>query len=1772
MLALAVAAAAPSPQPSDASAITRGAVLTPLAAGPEVILETEPADSVLAEDVNLKVRTSGLSGSIASYEFQYSPAESGTASWTTIEKTTSSHTTFETNAEPIPVRDGLYNLRAIVTTAEGEKYESELRDRLIANNSPVVTLADPGRNLGGRITLKAGVPKGVSSVSFRWAPAASPAGGERWTTIEPANINVAGKTSVTASFDTRSIADGSYDFSVVSENETGETLASIPVRGRLVDNTPPSVSLSINPGSPLSGPVTLSANANDHTGSGVASVRFQVRSRLGVGSWQNIGEATLPSQPNTYSHTFNTASLQNGPYDFRAITQDVVGNEAASPVVADVEVDNQSLAAPFSASVAGVVPPAERIAFLGAVAGSPQHEAWAYGFTSAPPAEVDGNRLPYTAEGEQLVLLRYTDAGGWQIADVPREPDGGAFPLLPADKVSSAGGQKHVIDQVHVAGAMAPSGEAWLWVAEASTEQGQSPVVGLFHRTPGGAFVFDAQATTTLSVSPTSGPVLLGSEPHDPGNLEVGLRLGESGGQVYGMLTAPGQATAPGTNEKLAYGLLSRGSWTLETATAPPGLGSERHISLKVGDIEGPGAGWGAFEVDEPGLGLILGHFQNDQWTFAPTGLDALDLTGTAANPKGSVEPTALKVDGGSVWVEANVTLPPHESVPVVARYDGAAGQVTNSWCTLAVATHCQEPLDPNHPAAVPDAIFNTGGSEPVAVALREDFVDVFAHGEWTSVAAPGFGHFPSHTGEDLFYAPNEGWLAGADALGHWSGEGAASPLASWPLPDRSPLSGVALPPTSAGEVGESGALAVGFDGTALSYDASAGWLVQPVPARAHHINLISVAFQGPSSAFAVGQFGVILHWDGTAWSEDPQSISLTTSQLNGVAFAPSGEGWAVGANGTILHYDGSGWSIEKPPPADSGVDITSVAVAGSDVFAIAGGNLITRSPTGSWQEISASQLPVSPAPAPGSLRLVAGLPDGGVVAAGRSVMLVREAADQSFKYAAQALQGTAVALAPFRQADGKLRAYVSIAPPTDDVAGFPAGDGELLRQSDSGWQDLSRAQYAGAGITGDGAVKSDPVLAITTGPTGEHAWAVGGYDGTPDAAEQGTLESLSSRPAGWQTAAIWRYDISGSAAPPELAPTTPSLPAQPATVSFAFFTSPMCREECSAAHDAQPDVNLTSAAKQIATYATQPGGPAFAMLGGNAVGPLEGTAYQKGDGAVDFAHLPELLSPLRGVPTFAALGRFDYVPGRTDEAQPWAEAFAGAPPPFGSGAEAPGITPVSSGAAIGETHRYYAFDATQNGGTARVIVLDNSKGSLEAGAEGQRPWLEQQLASAEAGGVPVVVIASRPLRRLHAVTSEDGEELASLLADSGVLAVFTTNGTSSPGNASEVHELDQHYLVPETPSPGAPQIPEYEGASLGYQQTENNGVVWYFASINTQAREVQVQAVPLIDSLSLKAIDGLTVARSQTLQFEAIGRRPAGTLATKANEPKLFEGYDNYVEIPAPSCKGPCVQPSYAFTSSDPTIGNFVVPSGPGSPFPKLSASGHTIPSSTSGLFCGFNSGSTTVSVTAGLFSYSLPVNVETGGFGPPCGTVSRAGIGGVKVGKAGKAHTRLRSAAAPPAPPPALGGVGPALAIVPPPPAQSPHAPSAPKPAPPRAPPAPPAPEQPPVTPTEQVGPPAAILPAATPPVEPIPPGASGYAQSPAKREEKARKHASQSAFSIRPAGTSTEQWFYGAVVVAGMLALLLSARGLPTGPRPRPVLLLDRTGQGARRRRRP
>jgi hypothetical protein len=87
---------------------------------------------------------------------------------------------------------------------------------------------------------------------------------------------------------------------------------------------------------------------------------------------------------------------------------------------------------------------------------------------------------------------------------------------------------------------------------------------------------------------------------------------------------------------------------------------------------------------------------------------------------------------------------------------------------------------------------------------------------------------------------------------------------------------------------------------------------------------------------------------------------------------------------------------------------------------------------------------------------------------------------------------------------------------------------------------------------------------------------------------------------------------------------------------------------------------------------------------------------------------------------------------------------------------------------------------------------------------------------------------------------------------------------------------------------------------------------------------------------------------------------------------------------------------PQYAFSSSDREVGNFVkqnLAAEPRGNEPLDNAKGEPEQEpptgGTSGLFCAFNAGVTTVTISAGGISASLPVTIEAGSVRQPCGTV---------------------------------------------------------------------------------------------------------------------------------------------------------------------------------------
>jgi hypothetical protein len=287
-------------------------------------------------------------------------------------------------------------------------------------------------------------------------------------------------------------------------------------------------------------------------------------------------------------------------------------------------------------------------------------------------------------------------------------------------------------------------------------------------------------------------------------------------------------------------------------------------------------------------------------------------------------------------------------------------------------------------------------------------------------------------------------------------------------------------------------------------------------------------------------------------------------------------------------------------------------------------------------------------------------------------------------------------------------------------------------------------------------------------------------------------------------------------------------------------------------------------------------------------------------------------------------------------------------------------------------------------------------------------------------------------------------------------------------------------------------------------------------------------------------------------------------------------------------------IAPEVHFASSDPDIGNFVAsdPNSTSLRAPLIGSDGKPVPSDTSGLFCAYNAGTTTVSIQAGGLSYSTKVTITGGSPKRPCGTVPLSPSRfpkPVQVSIVPAPPSAPAAAATPPAsshhttppPPPPSAPVppSPAPAKVPAPkpppakvPAPAPHpAPPAPRPAPRPVVPVPP-------KPTVAV-PPHAIPPPNPTVARPIPPAGTAQVQNPvqvsafgnvpAAREERREEVAPedvQAAAAYHPGSPAPlVPLMLGVVVIAAAAGSgLRRGRGGGREVRPAPVWLDDRGGR--------
>jgi Bacterial Ig domain len=268
--------------------------------------------------------TDGGSG-VADVKIQRSPT--GAGSWTDV--CTDANSPYSCSFDTTSVSDGLYDFRAVTTDNAGNATSSSVvANRRIDNTAPTATMTNPGATITGTKNFDgtaSDAGSGVVSLTFQ----ISPTGAGTWS-------DLCSDTSspYACDYDTTALADGQYDFRSRAVDNAGNAGISTVYSGAIVDNTAPSATMA-DPGAYLRATVTLNATAGDGAGSGVANVKIQ-RSPAGAGSWTDV--CTDTSSP--YSCSFDTTSVSDGLYDFRAIATDNISLTTTSATVTNRRVDN----------------------------------------------------------------------------------------------------------------------------------------------------------------------------------------------------------------------------------------------------------------------------------------------------------------------------------------------------------------------------------------------------------------------------------------------------------------------------------------------------------------------------------------------------------------------------------------------------------------------------------------------------------------------------------------------------------------------------------------------------------------------------------------------------------------------------------------------------------------------------------------------------------------------------------------------------------------------------------------------------------------------------------------------------------------------------------------------------------------------------------------------------------------------------------------------------------------------------------------------------------------------------------------------------------------------------------------------------------------------------------------------------------------------------------------------------------------------------------------
>jgi hypothetical protein len=1464
--------------------------------------------------------------------------------------------------------------------------------------------------------------------------------------------------------------------------------------------------------------------------------------------------------------------------------------------------------------------PASNVQVIGASPGEAAGEAWAQGELGAVPAA----SAPGTPAGSQ-VLLRYTAAAGsWQVVPVD-SGEGQPLPFSWWGSEATAGGGVVLAGAERDAGGATPASAQTLVTRDPGGAFAVAPLPASSGPTavlaPEEA-LFPAAASTAR---PTTAPLLAAL---DEGNGQTGALVAPVWSEKAvpaGELGRPGILHFDGTTwtrEPICAELEANGCVAAEAGLRPLALAAS---SPGQAFLLASGAGGAIKLFQRVRVSGLAAPLTTPAWVPVTFASGLLATGGVPAGESLAAPPGGplLTVTNQGTWVDLALSggVASGDATMLVAGAQGEpplgvdAGSVLGTWCYPTSLCPVGTPsLGATLPSdygsfawpgsgASPGTRVITGLPNGALLELAEGggfsyVVGGGAGGAGTSIGPGGatLGLLPGEPGTPpsggaAFDSPTEGWLGGSEPLLHVTGTPASDQLTAWPVPFRRPLLAAATQPgTTAGAAGAE-ALAVGAEGAVARYQPGQGWdgeYLYNAAGERQTPNLRGVAWPEPERAFAVGDNGAMWVWqeDTDTWEADPAAPLGFRGQLTAIAFSPQHPevGYAVGKQGVLLGY-GKTWTQETLPEGLANANFTSVAFAGEEAIASYRmpsptpsnpyqdvGGLIVNVGSG-WQRDPAADALLAQLPAKDTvLSRVAGLPDGGAVAAGPGVVIERDGgAGTPWRFSGSPLPEAedVSALAAFREGSS-VRALVSLAvatrgqlewgeidnPPSPAQGAYGnllppdplPSTGYVVRETASGWRDEEGEAYpVPAGLSENGQLPGwpDPVFALLAEPGGGSGWAVGGQSG-------GGYYEPEFGKSQIETANVSRFGAGAS--PPQQAEAPLTVPA--GTATFALGGDAQCTSACAdfANQRLGADTWLTAAIARADGIA---GLHDFLYTGQR----LPVGAASQGEGPFDreLGRYAELLGD-GTLPVYAASSPSDLTSSGLGA---FTAALGGHVP---AGTVPPGTPVPPNGEAA------YAFESAGAGGAVRVIVLDYSGSVLAAGDTAQSgcatnpetptnqlQWLCSQLYYASRAGVPAIVLGN---------ANVSSSAAANYAADAAAVDRVLLGAESSPGlpaaGASAYLFDSPGRNVKQQIGSGSETIPAFGSGTLGYVAYPLNGSKEFFGangflmvSVETGGHAgpenrtpVTATLVPNVGRLGLEATNGTLLRRSSVGLFSGLARIPEGGAALQGNPNGAIiqEFPEPYVPIPEHCLGSGCAQfiaPQYTFTSSDPEVGNFVA-ADPNSTNPRAveQVNGKPVADPSSGLFCAFNAGTTTVTLTAGGLSTSMPVTVQAGSVAQPCGTVPlKNPPAAVATPEAATGEVPPPAPAPAPAPEPQ-----PALPPAPAKPVTPVPAPTPPAPAPtPRAPAPVPATVLPVLTPA--VIPPRAVVPPpGTQPPEPTPPSGTSQVTQPVgiTEEEKEEEPAIEAAhhMSARRHGDP------GRLIPGLTLILVLAAAGVGVG----------------------